>query len=255
MMLTPWGVRHNQTPVYRTITVSGVGTFGGILTVSATPSTNSDARYNIISSDPTAFAAGVGGGIVFRAKYNTAGTSFDAGSVKGIKENATDGNFAGALVFTTHPDGGSPTERLRITSDGRLYGTALHNNAGAVTGTTNQYIASGTYTPTISNTVNIDSSSGAVTQWIRVGNVAHVSGVATIDPTSSSSATSFDLTLPIASTLTAVSSLNGVGAYQGSSIVPVVITKNGGNDKANLAFVAPSNTSATLYFTFSYLIA
>ena len=105
----------------------GVGTVSPIVKLNVTGAavTNADARSLIFATDTSAFAAGVGGGISFLAKYNTAGTYFEAGNVKGIKENGTDGNFAGALAFTTHADGGSPTERMRINSSGNVgIGTA-----------------------------------------------------------------------------------------------------------------------------------
>ncbi len=113
----------------------GIGTAspGVTLDVAGAAAVNNDARSTIFSRDTTSFAAGVGGGISFLAKYNTAGTYFAAGNVKGIKENATDGNFAGALAFTTHADGGSPTERMRIDSSGNLLvgTTSLYSGAGA----------------------------------------------------------------------------------------------------------------------------
>ena len=108
----------------------GIGTVSPIakLNVTGAAVTNADARSLIFATDTSAFAAGVGGGISFLAKYNTAGTYFEAGNVKGIKENGTDGNFAGALAFTTHADGGSPTERMRINSSGNVgIGTTAPN--------------------------------------------------------------------------------------------------------------------------------
>ena len=102
-----------------------------VLSVLGASGVNADARSLIWATDSTAFAAGVGGGISFRAKYNTAGSYFEAANIKGIKENGTDGNFAGAMVFTTGPAGGSPTERARIDSSGRfLIGTTSGSGAG-----------------------------------------------------------------------------------------------------------------------------
>jgi len=100
----------------------GIGTSSPAnpLDVTGTATTNSAARSLMLATDSTSFALGVGGGITFRAKYNTAGNYFDAANIKGIKENATDGNFAGAMVFTTSPNGGSPTERMRIDSSGNV---------------------------------------------------------------------------------------------------------------------------------------
>lgn len=100
---------------------------------------------------------------------------------------------------------------LNVTTNGRLYGIALHNNAGAVTGTTNQYIASGTYTPTGRTGTNTTAVTGdSSTKWMRVGNVVTVGGRASIT-TSASGATGFSLSLPIASAMTASGNLSGSG--------------------------------------------
>ena len=101
----------------------GIGTSSPVnkLDVTGAAGTNGDARSLISVVDSTAFALGVGGGITFRAKYNTAGSYFDAGNIKGIKENATDGNNASALAFSTQANGGSPTERMRIDAVGNAY--------------------------------------------------------------------------------------------------------------------------------------
>jgi hypothetical protein len=100
----------------------GIGTSSPVnkLDVTGAAGTNGDARSLISVVDSTAFALGVGGGITFRAKYNTAGSYFDAGNIKGIKENATDGNSASALAFSTQANGGSPIERMRIDSSGNV---------------------------------------------------------------------------------------------------------------------------------------
>lgn len=74
-------------------------------------------------------------------------------------------------------DHSAAVDRLSITNDGRVYGSALHNNAGAVTGTTNQYLASGTYTPTLANVANTSARSvNGTFKWFRLGNVVFVEG-------------------------------------------------------------------------------
>jgi len=59
-----------------------------------------------------------GGGITFRGKYNNAGSLTNFATVQGVKENATDGNYASALRFTTRENGGNLTEHMRIASNG-----------------------------------------------------------------------------------------------------------------------------------------
>lgn len=116
----------------------------------------------------------------------------------------------GEHVFYTGGDAGTGVLRAAITSDGRLYGAALHNNAGAVTGTTNQYIASGTYNPAFTLVTNLDSTpTGTGWKWCRVGNTVILSGPVTIDPTAAASVT-FRVSLPIASAFTAAGDASGI---------------------------------------------
>jgi hypothetical protein len=128
----------------------------------------------------------------------------------GLTLNAANG--AGQVILRTN--GG---DRIVVTSDGRFYGTGLHNSAGAVTGTTNQYIASGTYTPTFTNNSNISASSApAAWQWIRVGNVVTVSGLASVTVSAAAgTATDLAMTLPIASTTPAAGNIVGTMAING----------------------------------------
>jgi hypothetical protein len=65
-------------------------------------------------------AANVGGGIGFGGKYTTAGVYTDFGFIKGMKDNGTSDDYGGYLSFLTRPNGGSFTERIRITSGGNV---------------------------------------------------------------------------------------------------------------------------------------
>lgn len=93
------------------------------------------------------------------------------------------------------------TTMLALTADGRLYGSALHNNANATTGSSKNYIASGTYTPTLVNATNVAASTPSVCTWMRVGNVVTVSGNLDIDVTAAG-LSELTISLPIASTST-----------------------------------------------------
>ena len=64
------------------------------------------------------FAIDKGGIIEFGGKY-TGNTSTEWAQIGGVKENATDGNYAGSLIFKTRPNGAGMSERMRITADGR----------------------------------------------------------------------------------------------------------------------------------------
>jgi hypothetical protein len=102
----------------------------GAVTTSFSPNV-----YNtVLSGTASATSGNAGSGISFRGYYT--GTSFaDLAFVSGIKENATDNNYAGALVFGTRANGsGSGSfERMRITSSGNLLvGTTVEEGFGRV---------------------------------------------------------------------------------------------------------------------------
>lgn len=185
----------------------------------------------------------------FLAGPITANSFIPAGSA--IPSNGMYLPLANEVGFATNS-----TNRLVITSDGRLYGTALHNNAGAITGTTTQYIASGTYTPTLTHVLNITASTSQVCQWIRVGNVVTVSGMITIDPTAGSTASQIDISLPIASNLSTAGQLGGTGCVAIAAGVAAAISGNLALDRARYDFTSDSSGANLGHaFTFQYLIA
>jgi hypothetical protein len=177
-------------------------------------------------------------------------------------------NSAGGQYYVGASSAGAPdyvwsnhvgTERLRLTDDGRLYGTALHNNAGAVTGAvtgaTNQYIASGTYTPTLTNSTNISSSTARVCQWLRVGNVVTVSGIFDATCTAAANtATALGMSLPIASALALNEQLGGAGSSGASARETLLIVADTTNDRATIGWAANSTSSEGRSFSFTYTV-
>jgi hypothetical protein len=79
-----------------------------------------DARFNILATDNTPSAAGVGGGISFTGNFSANGAKASFANIRGIKENSTQGDYAAALIFDTRVNGGPETERMRIDSVGHL---------------------------------------------------------------------------------------------------------------------------------------
>lgn len=95
----------------------GIGTTSPSRKVSVFDSVNG---YNLELSQTSAYNSGNQSGIVFSAKYNTGGNVTDLSSIRGGKENTTDGNFAGNLRFHTRTHNGTDTERMRIDSSGNV---------------------------------------------------------------------------------------------------------------------------------------
>ena len=103
----------------------GVGTsspssYGVRLVARGVASVYGDERKVLSVVDTTALAAGVGGGISFYGVSESSGAETQFGSIKGIKENATSANYAGALAFVTSSSANVQTERMRLDSSGNL---------------------------------------------------------------------------------------------------------------------------------------
>lgn len=155
-------------------------------------------------------------------------------------------NDTGVLQFSM-----AGTVRVSMTQDGRLFGGALHNNAGAVTGATNQYIASGTYTPTLTAVTNVAASTARLCSWMRVGNVVTVSGQCDVDPTIAGD-TELGISLPIASALSTAFQLGGSGNFVVADANGPAIDADATNDRARARWVAVDVTNHTMTFTFTY---
>ena len=165
------------------------------------------------------------------------------------------GNAATSIEFRTAANTTTVTGtiRLAITADGRIYGTALHNNAGDLSGTTNQYIASGTYTPTLTS---VNGINGATTtracQWMRVGNVVTVTGQ--VDAGFNNGGAQLGVSLPIASNFTTQYQCAGT-AVCGAQQNAVQVIGDATNDRAVLtANNIYNNNTSTWSFTFTYVI-
>jgi len=118
------GIDDNSTETAITINAGGnvgIGTSSPVQALELHGGTvaSGDAVSNVIITDTTAYAAGVGGGIVFRAKYDSSNIT-NMGGIQGFKENGTSGNYSGGLKFTTRTSGGAMTEAMRIDSSGNV---------------------------------------------------------------------------------------------------------------------------------------
>jgi len=200
-----------------------------------------NGNVGIGTSSPSSYLSGLSG----LALYGAITTALGFGNASGYWTQYITGTD-----LRWYADG----DKLVLTADGRLYGTALHNNAGAVTGTTNQYIASGTYTPTLTNGANVAASTAYVCQWMRVGNVVTVSGRLEVDTTSANTSTSIELSLPIASNFS--QNYQCAGNAMGNSSTAFYVYCNPATDKAVLqnttGFASVAND--TYFFTFTYVI-
>jgi hypothetical protein len=159
-------------------------------------------------------------------------------------------------TFKLDPTGAltTTTNRFNVTTDGRIYGNALHNNAGAVTGTTNQFLCSGTFTPTLTGVANVAASTSGVCGWIRLGNMVSVWGAISVDPTSATTLTRIGISLPIASNL-AGADLWGVCSVDQGLTTAVNLSSDTTNDRAELYYVTAADVANRgVNFNFGYII-
>ncbi len=115
--------------------------------------------------------------------------------------------------------------------------------------------AEGTYEPTVTSISNLDAAptvTGAF--FVRVGNIVSVAGGISQNPTSSSTNTSFRITLPVSSSFTDTSQCAGTfhsvqnGDEHGS------INAHVANNEAVFEYNAISAGTSTVYFNFMYQV-
>lgn len=187
-----------------------------------------------------------------RVTLNNTGVSIQAPTSSGT--SLTVAGFAAVDALTIN---GGTSGNFRVNATGVPYATSAHNNAGAVTGTTNQYFCSGTYTPTLTNVTNIAASTSAKAQWMRVGNVVTVSGQVQIDATAATAYTQLGISLPIASNLALATDLSGTAACQSGPAIQLVGSVKGDltNDRAALEYFVGADAGNLPYsYHFTYEI-
>jgi len=165
---------------------------------------------------------------------------------------------ANAIVFGAGNDATILYDGTNLVINPKLVGSGIVNITGGLqcdSITNDTGLAAGTYTPTRSAETNLDSNvTMTEAQYLRVGNTITVSGRFTADPTLTATATSFEITLPVASNIGAAEDAAGVAycgaiAGQGAEIIGVA-----GNDTAKIQWIAGDVTSQTWSYTFSYQV-
>lgn len=90
------------------------------LHVSYASTADGDNNDTLVLEEEAGFGIGVGPGISFKGEYDSSNNVISFGGVKGVKENGTDANTEGALVFTTNSGSSTISEKGRFDSDGNF---------------------------------------------------------------------------------------------------------------------------------------
>ena len=114
-------------------------------------------------------------------------------------------------------------------------------------------ITSGTYTPTHTNLTNLSATTVNDAQYCRVGNMVWVSCQVNVDPVLAATATRFDMSLPIASTL-ATYKLAGHGTCPYVAGQDAGIRGVAADGTARVEFVSSSTADTEMEITFGYLV-
>lgn len=173
-------------------------------------------------------------------------------------DTITTGDNNTIIGFAADVSSASATNRIAL-GEGALadqdYQFALPDNVVTwkVLGLNQSLPYSGTYTPTLTNVTNIDSSTAFACQYMRVGSMVTVSGKVTIDPTASS-ATELGMSLPIASNFANEEELAGNASDGTANNHPVRIKADATNNRAAFVFNPSGTGSADYSFVFMYQI-
>jgi len=115
-------------------------------------------------------------------------------------------------------------------------------------------LTSGTYTPTLTDIANIDSSTSNVAQWLRVGTTINVAGLLAIDTTAAITSTRLGISLPVASNITSSIQCGGVAAYTDQAGQVAGIFGDAANDRAEMKFVSAATNNRNWHYIFTYQV-
>jgi len=220
---------------------SATGNGDNILTV-ANGSAGAAARAVLLATSDAA-SGGVyvyGSGVV-----GSAGTTLLIGTgAAGIVISAS--HASGPLSLTT--GGGISALSLSAAQAATFGGTvsipAITNNTG---------LATGDWTPTLTNGANVAASTPHTGRYIRVGNTIMASCVVEIDATAAGdTATTIDFSLPVASDFAATDELNGILRSQVSALTFGLVTADITNNRATVTYASKTTVNAAFQIDIMY---
>ena len=199
-----------------------------------------------------------GGAIAFSAKYHSNGSFTTMGSVEGVKNNNSSGDYGGNLVFKTRTNGGNNNIGMRLINDGLCFGT---DNAAA--NALDDY-EEGTWTPSMSQ----GSATFFGATYTKVGRLVHVSVYANSFTNTTSSAIIQFNGLPYTSSssqyslnhmlLAYITTLDQSVAYIGgsqSSIKLYHYDSGGDYTSLNYSAIPDSGSNRRIFLSMTYMAA
>ena len=124
----------------------------------------------------------------------------------------------------------------------------------AIDGSTTQNVTAGQWTPTTNNIANLDSSSAAEGQYMRVGATITGSIQLTVDPTTANTSTQLELDLPVASNFGATSDAAGSCGSPDIEDEAGAVRADVTSNELEVLWITNSAASHELNCSFSYQI-
>lgn len=157
----------------------------------------------------------------------------------------------GNVLIGTTTDNGT---KLQVNGTSSLIGQVGVNGDVNVSGNVSaNNLGSNTWTPTISNTSNISSSTAYQNIYSRVGNVITLSGSVRI-ATPATGATSFQINIPTSSAFTSVRDASGVASGNAVNFGTVQANTSNGNILISCVSSIGGVTQHDVFFTLQYII-
>lgn len=229
-----------------TQTIAGNKTFNGSVGVGgATPETKLDVYSTANQSEITVRTdAAAQVGVKLKRTVNTASTWEVY-----IPNGSTDLRFFNTADRVSISSAGVTTLHTAPTTSTTADVLGRNSSTGAIERRTD--ITSGTYTPTLTNITNVDSSTAYSCQYMRVGSTVTVSGKILINPTASGASTEVRMTLPIASDFSDSNHCAGTGKSAGTN---AYIYAEATNNLAGFVFTSTGTIDDVFYFHHTYRV-
>jgi hypothetical protein len=116
----------------------------------------------------------------------------------------------------------------------------------------NETATESTYTPTLTNTTNIDASTAYTINYTRRGDEIHVWGEVDIDATALLTVCEMGLSLPVASTISTTRQLAGTGAFEDGTTVQIKGDTSNGRAMFRFTPLSTSNNKYSFHFTYKF---
>jgi hypothetical protein len=114
-------------------------------------------------------------------------------------------------------------------------------------------VVAGTYTPTLTNSVNVDASTAFVSQYFRIGQIVCVTGKVNIDATSNTTSTDLGFSIPVSSNFANEQEVAGTMTSPSVQETGSVLADTT-NDRAIVRYISAGTSNTQHFVNFCYQV-